>query len=153
MYLLDIFGLKANVLGGLVEGLAPEYIQKSIGKVNVLLNNTSLEIVCPIPDYFPTKVNLFSGGLRDRSNIHDVLWKVGPLSLHHSWSYICLSSFPKHFCPILMYTVCTVNSRKKLISLDVVWCQRAVNRINVDHPRKRSKQWPTFAYILGRIYM
>lgn len=49
------FGLKANVLGGLVEGLAPEYIQKRSGKVNILLNNTSLEIVCPSPDYFPTK--------------------------------------------------------------------------------------------------
>ena len=49
------FGLKANVLGGLVEGLAPEYIQKWSGKVNILLNNTSLETVCQSPDYFPTK--------------------------------------------------------------------------------------------------
>ena len=38
-----------------MEGLAPEYIQKRSGKVNILLNNTSLEIVCPSPDYFPTK--------------------------------------------------------------------------------------------------
>ena len=48
------FRFESKRLGGLVEGLAPEYIQKRSGKVNVLLNNTSLEIVCPIPDYFPT---------------------------------------------------------------------------------------------------